>query len=52
MDRNGGLQGTTIKESASDRDCIWVGAHLVHNVLERVRAVDGKADKEEVGLWV
>jgi hypothetical protein len=28
------------------------GTNLVHYVLERVRAVDGKADKDEVGFWI
>lgn len=26
--------------------------YLVHDVFERVGAVDGEADKEDVGLWV
>ena len=26
--------------------------YLVHNVLERIGAVDGKADKKQIGFWV
>jgi hypothetical protein len=30
----------------------WVRIYLVHYILQRVRAVDGEADKEEVCLGV
>jgi hypothetical protein len=36
-------------------DCISVkcwSAYLVHDILQRVRAVDGKANKDDVGLGV
>lgn len=27
-------------------------AHLVHDILERVGAVNGEADEDKIGFWV
>lgn len=51
--RSGGLQGTTVKSvSLISHEGERLRAYLVHYVLQRVWAVDGKANEDQVGVWV
>lgn len=50
--RSGGLPGTTWIRSVRATNFRKRAGYLVHNVFERVGAVDGEANKDDVGFWV
>jgi hypothetical protein len=49
--RTSGYHWRRVLANLSERRAV-PATYLVHNVLEGVGAVDGKADKEEIGFWI